>query len=86
MDSSFFDDDFRAKQLEGACQLLDVLQAQKRCHFRDLITGDGTWVYLDMKSGAIWLPADSELPVRVERIIASEKRVHTIAASQKIPY
>jgi hypothetical protein len=29
----FLDDDLRAKQLKGARQLLDVLQAQKRCHF-----------------------------------------------------
>jgi transposase len=34
----FLDDDFRIKQLEGAQQFLDALQAQKRCHFRDLIT------------------------------------------------
>jgi hypothetical protein len=38
----FLDDDLRAKRLEGVQQLLDVLQAQKRCHFRDLITGDET--------------------------------------------
>jgi hypothetical protein len=33
----FLDDVLRVKQLKGARQLLDVLQAQKRCHFRDLI-------------------------------------------------
>jgi hypothetical protein len=49
----FLNDDLRAKQLEGARQLLDVLQAQNRCHFRDLITGDETWVYLDMKPRTI---------------------------------
>jgi hypothetical protein len=42
--SHFLDDNdaLRAKRLEGAQKLLDVLQAQKRCHFRDLITGDRT--------------------------------------------
>jgi hypothetical protein len=40
----FRDDDLRAKRLEGAQQFLDALQEQERCHFRDLITGDGTWV------------------------------------------
>jgi hypothetical protein len=51
----FLDDDadLRAKRLEGARQLLDVLQAHKRCHFRDLITGDETWVCLDMKPWTI---------------------------------
>jgi hypothetical protein len=41
----------------------------------DLITGDEIWVYLDMKPGTIWLPADAELPVRVKRTITSEKRM-----------
>jgi hypothetical protein len=49
----FLDDDLRAKRLEGVQQLLDVLQAQERCHFRDLIIGDESWVYLDMKAGTI---------------------------------
>jgi hypothetical protein len=34
----FLDDDLRAKRLEDARQLLGVLQAQERCHLRDLIT------------------------------------------------
>jgi hypothetical protein len=29
----FLDDDLRAKQLDDARQLLNVLQAQERCHF-----------------------------------------------------
>jgi hypothetical protein len=70
----FLDDDLRAKQLEGARQLLDVLQAQERCHFRDLITENEVWAYLDMKPGTIWLPTASE-PVCVKRTITSEKRM-----------
>jgi hypothetical protein len=31
-----------------------------------------------MKPGTIWLPADAELPIRVKRIIASEKRMRII--------
>jgi hypothetical protein len=71
----FLDDDLRTKRLEGAQQLLDVLQAQERCHFRDLITGDETWVYFDMKLETVWLPAGAELPAGVKRTIASEKRM-----------
>jgi hypothetical protein len=69
------DNDLRTKRLEGARQLLDVLQAQKRCYFQDLIPGDEAWVYLDMKPGTIWLPAGAELPVHVKRTIASQKRM-----------
>jgi hypothetical protein len=75
----FLDDDLRATQLEGDRQLLDVLQAHERCHFRDLITGDKTWIYFDMKPGTIWLPADAELPVCVKRTIASEKLILIIS-------
>jgi hypothetical protein len=71
----FLDDDVRAKRLEGSRQLLDVLQTQETCHFRDQITWDEIWVYLDMKPGVIWLPVDAELPVRVERTVASKKRM-----------
>jgi hypothetical protein len=69
----FLDNDLRAKRLEGAQQLLDVLQRQERCLFRDLITEDKTRVYFGMKPGAIWFPADAELLVRVKKTIASEK-------------
>jgi hypothetical protein len=40
--SHFLDDDLRAKRLEGARQLLDILHPQGKCHSRDLITGDET--------------------------------------------
>jgi hypothetical protein len=39
------------------------------------ITGDETSVGVEMKPVAIFLPADAELPVRVKRTIASEKRM-----------
>jgi hypothetical protein len=74
----FLDDDLRGKRLEGARQLLDVLQAQERCHFRDLITGDETRISLDTERGTIWLPDDAEQPVRVKRTIASERRMMII--------
>jgi hypothetical protein len=52
--------------------------AQERCYFRGLVTGDETWVSLDMKPGTIWLPDDSELPVRVKKGIASKKHMLTV--------
>jgi hypothetical protein len=53
----FLDDDLRAKRLDGARQLLDVLQAQERCYFQDSIAGVETWIYLDVKPETVWLPA-----------------------------
>jgi hypothetical protein len=82
----FLDDDLRVKRLEGTRQLLDVLQAQERYNFHDLMIGNETSVYLDMKPETIWLPADAELPVRIKRTIASKQcmliifwRIHGIA-------
>jgi hypothetical protein len=71
----FLNGGLRTKPLESARQLLDILQAQENCHFRDLITGDETWTYLDIKPWTIWLPAEAELPVYVKRTIANEKRM-----------
>jgi hypothetical protein len=74
----FLDADLKAKRLEGARQLLDVLPAQERCQSRNLITGDEIWIALDMNPRTIWLSADAELPVRVKRIITSEKCMPTV--------
>jgi hypothetical protein len=71
----FLDDNLRAKRSNRAQQLLDVLRAQERFRFRDIITGDETWVYFDMKPGFVWPPADAELPVCAKRTIASGKRM-----------
>jgi hypothetical protein len=74
----FLDDDLRAKQLEDVRQLLDVLQAEEKCHSRDLITGDETWVFLDIKPVTIWLPIDAELPVHAKKTIVRESRMLVI--------
>jgi hypothetical protein len=71
----FLNDDLRVKRVEGVAQLLDVLKAQQKCGFRDLITGDETWVFLDMKPRIVWAYADAELPLGVKRTIASGKRM-----------
>jgi hypothetical protein len=69
--------------LKGVRQLLDVLQAHERCHFRNLMTGDETRVYLDIKTGTIWLAADAELPVRVKRTTACEKRMLIVLGNSR---
>jgi hypothetical protein len=88
----FLYDDLRSKRLDGTRQLLDVLQAQEWYHFRNLIPGDETRVYLDMKPAAVWFPADAEPLVRLKRTTASEKRIlivfwrsHGIAHSRWLP-
>jgi hypothetical protein len=71
----FLNDDLKAKRLPDPQQLFDVLKAQQKCHCRDLITGDTTWVYCDMKPKTVWLLTHAEPAVRVKRTIESEKRM-----------
>jgi hypothetical protein len=55
----FLDDDLREKWLDGARRLLDVLQAQERCHFRYLITGDETW-FITTVISSHWYPVSDD--------------------------
>jgi hypothetical protein len=92
----FLDDDLRAKRLEGARQLLDVLQTQERCYFRDLITGDETPVSLDMKPRTLGFRltqnchsvSKGQLQTKIAWWSFSGEFAgsHTIAGSQKITH
>jgi hypothetical protein len=50
----FLDDDLRTKRLEGPRQLLDVMQPQEKCPFRDRITGDETWVLSNIRISRVF--------------------------------
>jgi hypothetical protein len=55
-----------------------VLEAQQRIGFRDIITGDESWIYLDMTSNSIWIEAEEILPTRPRTTIASTKVMLTV--------
>jgi hypothetical protein len=46
-------DELRQKRIEGARTLLNVLEAQQRIEFRDIKTGDESWIYLNMAPNSI---------------------------------
>jgi hypothetical protein len=46
---------------------------QRKVHFRDIITGDESWIFIDIAPSPIWLPSDDELPTRPRRTINADK-------------
>jgi hypothetical protein len=52
---SMLTDKLRQTRIEGARTLLNVLEAQQRIGFRDIITGDESWIYLNMTPNSIWI-------------------------------
>jgi hypothetical protein len=66
------------KQGDGARTLLDALEAQQRIEFRDIITGDESWIFLHMSPNSIWIGAEETAPIRLRTTIASTKAKLTV--------
>jgi hypothetical protein len=65
--------EFRQKRIDGARTLLDALEAQQPIGFRDIVTGDESWIYLQMSPNSIWIGAEETAPTRRKTMIASTK-------------
>jgi hypothetical protein len=46
-------EELRQKWIDGVRTLLDALEAQQRIEFRDIVTGDESWIYLHMSPNSI---------------------------------
>jgi hypothetical protein len=46
-------EELRWKRVDGASTLLDALEAEQRIEFRDIVTGDESWIYLHMSPNSI---------------------------------
>jgi hypothetical protein len=51
-------DELRPKRIEGSRALFERLEAQQQIGFCDIVTGDESWVYLDMVLNSIWIGAE----------------------------
>lgn len=71
-------DELRMKRIKVSKQMLTVLQAQKKLGYRDVITGDETWVFLKKQKNSLWLPSDQSRPTKVTLSSFSEKQMLTI--------
>jgi hypothetical protein len=67
--------ELRESHLSGSQALLDVLGQQKKIQFRNIITGDESWIFIRTVPGSIWLSLDEELPTRPWPTIGTDKRM-----------
>jgi hypothetical protein len=65
----------RCQRVKGARALLDVFRRQEKTRFRDIITGDESWTFIDTAPSFTWLSLDEELPTRSRRTIRADKRM-----------
>jgi hypothetical protein len=47
------------KRVDGARTILDTLEAQQRIGFREIVTGDESWIYLQIRLDSIWIGLES---------------------------
>jgi hypothetical protein len=63
------------QRVPGARLLLDVLRQQEQTHYRDIITGDESWLFVVTAPSSIWLLWDEESATRHRRTINADKRM-----------
>jgi histone-lysine N-methyltransferase SETMAR len=67
--------ELRYHRVNGSLALLDVLRQQEKIHFRDIITGNESWIFIDTEPSSIWLSLDEELPARPRPTIGTDKQM-----------
>jgi len=68
-------EELRAKRCTQAKELRKVLKAQQKIGWRDIITGDESWIHYDINPSSIWTVPGDEVPVRPRITVQSEKRM-----------
>jgi hypothetical protein len=48
------------KRFERSQSFLETLEVQQRIEFRDLVTGNESWINLDMTPDLIWIGAEEK--------------------------
>jgi hypothetical protein len=80
------DPQIEESEVEGARVLLNVLLQREKTLFQDIITGDESWIFIDMAPSLIWLSLDKELPTRPRRTIGADKRILITFLGSKVFY
>jgi hypothetical protein len=71
-------DELREKRVDGARTLLDALEAQWQIRFRDIVTGNESWIYLYMCPNSIWIGIEETAPTRPRTTIPSARAMFTV--------
>jgi hypothetical protein len=78
--------ELRDRRAKGTQALLDVLRQQEKSHFRDIVTDDESWIFIDTAPSSISLLLDDELPMRPWRTITADKRMLIAFWGSKVLY
>jgi hypothetical protein len=63
-------EELRQNRIDGARTLLDALEAQQRIGFRDIATGDESWIHLHISPNSFWIGAEETASTRPRTTIA----------------
>jgi hypothetical protein len=66
-------DELRAKSVNKAKELFDLLDRQKWIGYHDILTGNESWFCQSHYSSSIWALSADEIPIRTRTTIQSEK-------------
>jgi hypothetical protein len=75
---SLLTEEHHQKRVDRTRTLLDALESQQRIGFRDIVTGDESWIYLHMNPNSFWTGADKIAPTRARTTMASTKEMLTV--------
>jgi hypothetical protein len=64
--------DLRDKRVAIGSQLLEILEEAQSTGFRQLVTGDESWIYLSYAPRAVWTISQDEVPTREKQTISTK--------------
>jgi hypothetical protein len=70
--------DLRDKRVAIGNQLLEILEEAQSTGFRQLVTGDESWIYLSYVPHAVWTRSQDEVPTREKQTISIKKFTLTV--------
>jgi hypothetical protein len=78
MDVTHFCAKASSKSVEGSRSLLEILEAQQRIVFQDIVTGDENFIDLDTNQNLNWIDTEETTLTRLRLMISSTKVVSAV--------
>jgi hypothetical protein len=73
--------ELREKRVQLSTQLLQLLESQQRIGFRDIVTGDESWILQHYDHRQIWCVSADEVPTKVSSTITAPESMLTVFLS-----
>ncbi len=71
-------DDLRQKRVNGAKDLKGILESQSKIGFRDLYTGDESWIFTINNLKDMWMSLEEPVQTKPQTTIQAEKHMLTV--------